>query len=977
MLYDNIFFTKGVYRISSSSPKYSVLTGGAMNPTVGVCGYYAMDPNGVGTAKEFYTYAPIHRERNERLVIFAYEDDTSVTVRSGNGNGVYTNLTSGVIDNGERMGFAQQSFNQLDNKYLHISADKPVSVLTVYDYGYIVPASTGKWSGKKFHTCVNNVKSTFLDRTYFDEQDLVISAFDNDTLVSITETDTGELVWQGLIDGGKSYIKNFPENQLTEPEYYTIESDKTVSVTVAGPGKLHHQLLADRLGTGIGNWNNEVVGPSRVNITSDPNYLVVLGYHNNTPVDCWNMITGEIEQSFTVNRGKYKTIFAGPGQWKFVSGGPISVYAGIDGAANAEFVPLVFDAKGGLPYLSKTAVIENNADEVDPTNPNANQITYTISYGNPITNPADPNYIGTITGLQLFDMIPSEAVIGSSNQQGTFSLLSNSYVWDIGTLTPGQSGSVTLTVQIAATALPATSVTNWAKLSNDDYEVFAKVQTPVACWSDDVVYVKPDAKGKQDGSSWNDAYKALYRAMEQVRKCNNPAHYHEIWVARGTYHPTHSSDITAAFDLIEGVNIYGGFEGNETAVSQRNWYNNKCTLSGGIGGSDVSADSDYVVRSDADVTTDTEFDGFTITRSGIAGFYALEGCPSVYNCNITESQNDGIYIDDAQAVIKTTSVFDNADHGIYCASGSLTLDRCKIAENNVGIDCDSVSSTVTNSWIHNNTGNGINVGSSATIRNNTILSNGSYGLFKAAQDTPTIRNTIIWDNGLQLLRGWETQYCCITNIDPNNFNINTNPQLAYDGFRDFHLSVNSPCIDAGDSTGITSELDLDDDDRIYGTQVDIGADELDCTDVSHAMDFDADGVINMSEFAVFANAWDSWAPGATSDPNDAIRWNAACDFEEDEHIDTGDLVILAENWLWQACWRQTGGMSSMMSMPMNMSVLPQDPATDERKALELEQMLLWFKMVNMDPAWESQLGTNEWYQFIESLEETVEALKQQ
>lgn len=68
-----------------------------------------------------------------------------------------------------------------------------------------------------------------------------------------------------------------------------------------------------------------------------------------------------------------------------------------------------------------------------------------------------------------------------------------------------------------------------------------------------------------------------------------------------------------------------------------------------------------------------------------------------------------------------------------------------------------------------------------------------------------------------------------------------------------------------------------------------------------------------------------------------------------------------------------GGMCMMvMGEPLNMTVTPQEPTI-----MQLEQTLLWFKMVNMDPLWESMLGTDEWYQLIESMEESLETLKNQ
>ncbi len=48
--------SQGVYKVSGSD-KFAVLMGDAN--TQGVCGYYAMDANGLGVSTEFYTYVNV------------------------------------------------------------------------------------------------------------------------------------------------------------------------------------------------------------------------------------------------------------------------------------------------------------------------------------------------------------------------------------------------------------------------------------------------------------------------------------------------------------------------------------------------------------------------------------------------------------------------------------------------------------------------------------------------------------------------------------------------------------------------------------------------------------------------------------------------------------------------------------------------------------------------------------------------------
>ena len=103
----------------------------------------------------------------------------------------------------------------------------------------------------------------------------------------------------------------------------------------------------------------------------------------------------------------------------------------------------------------------------------------------------------------------------------------------------------------------------------------------------------------------------LQDALARVAKGDNGCGS-EIWVAQGTYKPADEDDRDAAFDMVDGVEIYGGFAGYETSRSQRDYINNVTILSGDIDPDDDS-DSYAVVTADG-VGSDTILDGFVITK---------------------------------------------------------------------------------------------------------------------------------------------------------------------------------------------------------------------------------------------------------------------------------------------------------------------------------------------------------------------------
>ena len=179
-----------VYEITSSN-QFAVLGG---HITGGRNGYYAMDQNGSGLSTEFYTYVPPKTypiKGIQKFVVFAYEDGTEITVEKDQGNGSYTSV---VTDHPLDKGGHWKSEN-LSSEYVHVTSNKPVSALSCYDTGYFVPSANGSFSGTKFYTYICKTRSGGGD--YF-PQDLVVTAYDDDTLVTIADcNEPGVIKWQG------------------------------------------------------------------------------------------------------------------------------------------------------------------------------------------------------------------------------------------------------------------------------------------------------------------------------------------------------------------------------------------------------------------------------------------------------------------------------------------------------------------------------------------------------------------------------------------------------------------------------------------------------------------------------------------------------------------------------------------------------------------------------------------------------------
>jgi len=117
-------------------------------------------------------------------------------------------------------------------------------------------------------------------------------------------------------------------------------------------------------------------------------------------------------------------------------------------------------------------------------------------------------------------------------------------------------------------------------------------------------YVNAAAGGSDNGQSWINAFKDLHLALQAAQSGD------AIWVAAGTYYPDTGYHRDRSFVLKSGVKIYGGFNGTESMLNQRDLQANPVKLSGNIGNPTDSTDNSYTILYMAYPDTSTRIDGF-------------------------------------------------------------------------------------------------------------------------------------------------------------------------------------------------------------------------------------------------------------------------------------------------------------------------------------------------------------------------------
>ena len=165
-----------------------------------------------------------------------------------------------------------------------------------------------------------------------------------------------------------------------------------------------------------------------------------------------------------------------------------------------------------------------------------------------------------------------------------------------------------------------------------------------------VWHVKASAPPGGDGLSWSTAFDSLQDALDVAAVPD------QVWVARGRYRPdrrlTPADPRSVTFWVPNGVNLYGGFAGNETSLEERAGTFQSTHLSGDVGVPGDSSDNAYHV----------------------VYLAQTQGIPAT-------SDIDGFVISNGRADFGTGPSNHNGGGGIRCDNSGLRLANCTFRDN--------------------------------------------------------------------------------------------------------------------------------------------------------------------------------------------------------------------------------------------------------------------------------------------------------
>lgn len=325
-----------------------------------------------------------------------------------------------------------------------------------------------------------------------------------------------------------------------------------------------------------------------------------------------------------------------------------------------------------------------------------------------------------------------------------------------------------------------------------------------------VVYVDSSVAVGGNGNAPRSAFKYLQDALSYAEGHKG---YLEIRVAKGTYYPDEGNSVTngdreASFNMLNSVEILGGYPNGFPSSKDRNWKQYSTILSGDINQNN-SLKTHQIIKnsytSGSPLTPSAILNGFIIEKSdgwpsSGGGLYNNYSSPKIQNCVF---RNNLARFGGAVQNIQSSPIFEN----------------CVFFNNK-----SSLGGNVIN-----------NESSIVTLINCTVVDNyhpswSNLESIRSGDSNIIIKNSILWNNGSEFTNAaglaasnYDVSFSDIKGGFTGSNNLDIDPQFKNPLNRDYSLKVYNPLYNKGTNAALTLTTDYAGASRIlYGT-VDIGA----------------------------------------------------------------------------------------------------------------------------------------------------------
>lgn len=190
-----------------------------------------------------------------------------------------------------------------------------------------------------------------------------------------------------------------------------------------------------------------------------------------------------------------------------------------------------------------------------------------------------------------------------------------------------------------------------------------------------VYYVNGDVGSSGVGTSWGTAFKTIQEGINAASSSlgDPSSETAQVWVKQDTYY-VYVSSVDNTIDMLEGVEIYGGFIGSETILDQRDYENNITIIDGHQSSGSANQVEHVVTAFGNELAADTYeswtnglLDGFTIT----GGNLEMSGPPK-----------NGSKVTDPASILSSGNAMSGA--GVLIFKSAPAVQNCIISDNSAG-----------------------------------------------------------------------------------------------------------------------------------------------------------------------------------------------------------------------------------------------------------------------------------------------------